>query len=372
MSRWRPSPDEERWLEVASELGAAVPPASVAGRTGGWRSTGLLARIALFVLGIVAAALTFGILGVGSKANLLVAGLIAVLAAEWLIVSKRMHASGIEEGLCVAGSLMIGAWITTIIEGGPRFAGGSVDTLVLIAAVAAAGLRLLNPLVTTGAVLAFVYWVGSTTTAHALDRTVGGGVTAVILGCVLAALALALGAREYRRPSHDRMLDWLVATLPIAAYAQHATWSTYALLRFPGGAGTGRLATVVLLLALGVAMLVSGLRRRRHAPLLGFMGCVACLAVELRLATTLATQTWLILYGLAALVAGVALDRYLRQPRNGLTSAPLDSREGPLDLLQTAGAAVLAQRTAPESPPSRPGVTAGEGQFGGGGASGNY
>jgi hypothetical protein len=66
------------------------------------------------------------------------------------------------------------------------------------------------------------------------------------------------------------------------------------------------------------------------------------------------------------------LDRYLRQPRNGLTSAPLDSREGPLDLLQTAGAAVLAQRTAPESPPSRPTVTPGEGQFGGGGASGNY
>jgi hypothetical protein len=372
MSRWRPSPGEERWLEVASELGAAFPPASVAGRAGGWRSTGLLARIALFVLGLVATALLFGVLGVGSKANLLVAGLIAVLAAEWLIVSKRMHASGIEEGLCVAGSLMIGAWITTIIEGGPRFAGGSVDTLVLIAAVAAAGLRLLNPLVTTGAVLAFVYWAGSTTTAHALDRTIGAGVTAVILGCMLAALALALGAREYRRPSHDRMLDWLVATLPIAAYAQHATWSTYALARFAGGAGTGRLATVVLLLALGVAMLVAGLRRRRHAPLLGFMGCVACLAVELRLATTLATETWLIIFGLVALVAGVALDRYLRQPRNGLTSAPLDSREGPLDLLQAAGAAVLAQRTAAESPPSRPTVTPGGGQFGGGGASGNY
>ena len=38
MSRWRPSPDEERWLEVASELGAAVPRAAVAERTGGWRS----------------------------------------------------------------------------------------------------------------------------------------------------------------------------------------------------------------------------------------------------------------------------------------------------------------------------------------------
>ncbi len=49
MSRWRPSPAEERWLEVASELGAAVPPAAMAERTGGWRSTGPLARVALFV-----------------------------------------------------------------------------------------------------------------------------------------------------------------------------------------------------------------------------------------------------------------------------------------------------------------------------------
>jgi hypothetical protein len=128
----------------------------------------------------------------------------------------------------------------------------------------------------------------------------------------------------------------------------------------------------VLLLALGAALLVAGLRRRRHAPLLGFMGCVACLAVELRLATSLATETWLILYGLAALVAGVALDRYLRQPRSGLTSLALTHREGPLDLLQAAGAALLAPRTAPEPLPPEPAVSSGEGRFGGGGASGNY
>ena len=103
MSRWRPSPAEERWLEVASELGAAVPRAAMAERTGGWRSTGPLARIALFVLGFVAAALLVAILGLGDQANLLIAGLIAAFAAEWLTVSRRLHASGIEEGLCLAG-----------------------------------------------------------------------------------------------------------------------------------------------------------------------------------------------------------------------------------------------------------------------------
>ncbi|MDH4166773.1 MAG: hypothetical protein OEV90_10245, partial [Gammaproteobacteria bacterium] len=83
MSRWRPSPDEERWLEVASELGDAVPRAAMTERAGGWRSTGPLARIALFVLGFIAAvlagALLFSIAGLDDEATLLVAGLVAVL-----------------------------------------------------------------------------------------------------------------------------------------------------------------------------------------------------------------------------------------------------------------------------------------------------
>ncbi len=217
MSRWRPSPAEERWLEVASELGAAVPRAALAERTGGWRSAGLLARVALFVLGFIAAALASALLfvmfGLDDRPALLVAGLIAALAAEWLTLDKRLYASGIEEGLSVAGFLLICAGITW-------------DTPVLIAAAGAAGLRRLNPVVTTGAAIALVSWVASTTTALALDQVIGGGVTAVTFGCALAALALALGAREYRRPSHDRMLDWLVATLPVAAYAQHAAQAT--------------------------------------------------------------------------------------------------------------------------------------------------
>jgi hypothetical protein len=167
------------------------------------------------------------------------------------------------------------------------------------------------------------------------------------------------------------MLDWLVATLPVAAYAQYASWDAYAVLHSPGG-NTSRLATAVLLFALGAALLFTGLRRRRHAPLLGFMGCVACLALEVRHVATLATETWLILYGLAALAAGVALDRYLREPRNGLTSAAPTHREGPLDVLQTVGAAVLAQRTAADAPGTDSSVTGDGGRFGGGGASGSY
>ena len=372
MSRWRPTPAEERWIEVVSELATALPRDFMIARTGGWRSTGLLARIALFVLGFVAAALLFGVLGLGDRINLLIAGLIAVLVAEWLTVGRRLHASGIEEGLGVAGFVLIGAWITTLIVPEVEFIGGTPHTLVLIAAAGAAGLRRLNPLVTTCAVLVFVHWSGSTTAAHALDAVIGHGVTTFGLGCALAAIALALGAREFRRPSHDRMLDWLVAVLPIAAYAQYARWSAFDPTEVAGGLGTHRLLIIALLLALAAAMLWIGLRRRRHAPLWGFLGCLVGLAVELHGALAIATEAWLILCGLVALAAGVALERYLRQPRNGVTSAALTTREGPIDLLQIAGAALLAKRTGPEAPPTESTFEGGGGKFGGGGASGNY
>lgn len=372
MSRWRPSPAEERWLAVVARLGAAASPSALAERTGGWRSTGPLARIALFVLGFIAAALLFGILGFDDETMLLVAGLIAALTAEWLSVQKRLHASGIEEGLCVAGFLLIGLWITTLTGPGPYESWGPLDSLVLIVSAGAAGLRRLNPFVTTCAVVAFVNWVGSLESVRAFDRVIGAGMSATVFGCALAALALALGAQQHRRPSHDRMLDWLVATLPVAAYLQHAVWSLAALAPVPGSAGVNRPSIVVMLLALGAAMLIVGLRRRRHAPLLGFMGCVACLAFEARQIAMVSAETWLIGCGLAALFAGVALDRYLRQPRNGVTSASLTDQEGPLDLLQTAGAALLAQRVAPAAPPPDSTYTPGGGRFGGGGASGEY
>jgi uncharacterized membrane protein YgcG len=372
MSQWRPSPGEERWLAVTSELGAAVSRAALAERTGGWRSTGPLARIALFGLGFVAAVLLFGVLGFGSETMLLVAGVVAALAAEWLTVRKRLYASGIEEGLTLAGCLMIGLWIAVEVLPAPEHGDTSLQALVVIAAVGAAGLRRLNAFVTTCAVLGFVYWVGSTGLSHVLDATIGKGMTAFAAGCALAALALALGAREYRRPSHDRMLDWLVATTPIAAYAQYPRVAALDATVVADGAGTTRLVVVVVLLVLGAVMLKTGLKRRRHAPLWGFLGCVVAFAIELRAAVPFAPETWLIAWGLVALAAGVTLDLYLREPRRGLTSVSLTKGEGPLDLLQIAGSALLARGSAPQAPSAEPRFDGGGGKFGGGGASGRY
>ncbi len=372
MSRWRPSPEEERWLEVTSILGAALPPLALADRTGGWRSTGPMARIALFVLGVIAAALLFGVVGFADEAMLLVAGAAAALAAEWLTLRQRLFASGIEEGLTVAGFLMIGLWVAIEVVEGSTHGESRLQVLVVIVAAGAAGLRRLNPVVTTCAAIALAAWAGSTGPAHALEDAIGANVTALALGCACAAAALILGAREFRRPSHDRILDWLVAVPPAAVYALDAKWRVLDKLELPSGSHTTRVAIIALLLPLAVALLATGLRRRRHAPLWGFLGCLAALAVELRAAVPIAMETWLIACGLVALVAGLALDRYLREPRNGLTSASLAKREGPLDLLQVAGTALLAHRATPEVPSVEPGFEGGGGRFGGGGASGQY
>ena len=182
MSTWRPSPDEERWLEVAARLRGDLAWNLARERTGGWRSAGLFARIALFVLGLVAAALVLAVLGFNHDVMLLVAGVIAAAAAEWLKVGKRLHASGIEEGLCVGGYLLIGLWIAGKV--GPGF--GSPGLRHLLARrdrrrPGAAGLRLLNPLLTTCAALAFIEWLDRTRVARAIDATAGIGTTALVV-----------------------------------------------------------------------------------------------------------------------------------------------------------------------------------------------
>ncbi|NJD30809.1 MAG: hypothetical protein FIB04_02860 [Gammaproteobacteria bacterium] len=372
MSRWRPTPEEERWLAAGGRLRGAIPPAAVQQRAGGWRSTGPFARVALFVLGVVAAGLTFAVLGIGSEDTLLAAGLVAAGAAEWLITSRRFHASGIEEGLCAAGCLMIAVW--AMDKTGPLFSDSGADRfwIAIVAAMAAAGLRLLNPFLTTLAALALVNWFGSTGVARAIGGPAGGGTAAFVVACAGAAAALLAGAREFRRPSYDRMLDGLVIALPLFAYDWQA--SSVAIATATGahpGAGVPAI-NIALLLALGVASLASGLRRRRHAPVIAFLACLACLAVEWLRAAHGPAEYWIVLYGVIAMAVAGAVDRHLRRPRRGITSARLSDREGPLDLLQTIGAAVLAQRPGAPSSAGDSEPRPHEGRFGGGGASGNF
>src|ERR1700751_5140213 len=148
----QPTPSEERWLTLARRLRRSPRDAPFSEHTGGWRAANLPSRCTFFVLGLIAA----GMIGIiterlGPRGSLVTAGLVSIAAAEWLIVARRHFWSGIEEALKVAGLIMVAfecwsraGWSESV---GARF---------VCAALAIAGLRLLNPLFTTLAALALV------------------------------------------------------------------------------------------------------------------------------------------------------------------------------------------------------------------------
>lgn len=369
MSGWLPTAEEERWLVLGARLRGLLPADALRERAGGWRGTGPFARIALFVLGMLAAGLLVALFGFGTVELALFAGLVAIGAAEFLKLSKRLHGGGFEEGLWVTGALMITLWIAYHLDN----AGLGDSTVYWIAAIVAlfvAGLRLLSPFLVTCAALAFIDWLATTATVRALDAQMGTGLAALLVAATIAAVALAAGERTYARPSHDRMLDWLVVGMPLAVYARHTALGWFADLFGQPRTMPGHWATAAVLLALAVPMFVLGLRRRRHAPLLGGLACLACLAFESRFTLGGPTEAWLIGGGIALLLAGWAIDRFLREPRAGVTSTRLSDREGPLDLLQTVGTGALVQSGRTDAPP--PAEYGQGGKFGGGGASGSF
>ncbi|MGC1521970.1 MAG: hypothetical protein WA803_10565, partial [Steroidobacteraceae bacterium] len=258
MTVLRPTPEQERWMEIASRLGADRSAPWRAERIQGWIQLKTITRCAMFVLGIVVAALTAAVFGFTHiPGSGWVAGLALVAAAEGLVMRRRLFGAGIEEALEMCGLLVLVFQAQS--HGSDPF--GVRMSLLAAAALAIAGFRFLNPLFITLSVAA-------------LSCTIDAWLGTVVAGTfcfAAAALALWAGGIEFRRPSHDRMLDWLVVIMPLSGYLWLAE----------GSAAPWWLARWLLAL-LGAAALIVGIRRRTHAPLIAFMVCTACMAYELR------------------------------------------------------------------------------------------
>jgi hypothetical protein len=353
-----PSVTEERWLVLAGRWPDAQRQADFALHTGGWRSVGLVTRLAFFVLGIVAAWLTSNILSLLKVPGYpLVSALVLLIAAEWLIARYRLFRAGLGEALHVAGLMLVAFWCTRELA---RF-DTTVGAASFTAALLLAGWRLRNPLFTTWAALWASLLVALLSDDSGWFFGREGSLWATGFCMATALAALALGARVYARPSRDRMLDWLVVAMPVGAYL----WTTF----ISGSGSTINLHAVLGLLLFGATALIVGIRRRTHAPLWSCMACIACLGVELRSVTGWTLTTRLVVWGIGTLIVALALNRWLRRPRGGITSARCDDREGPLDLLPLAGAAAIAPQAAPDGPR---GIHGGGGGFGGGGADGRF
>jgi len=368
----RPTANEERWIEVAARYPALRRIERVASGTGGWHTVGFLTRGGLFVLGLIAAFAACGLcfMMFGQHA-LIPAGLGMWLAGEMLMRQRRWFASGMEEALIASAftALAVGAL-------GVQRAWNN-DVIIAWAVGAAwllAGLRLLNPLFTTLAALLVSYALFDT-----LHRGLPGlsqGETAHVWAgwaCFAAAgVALAAGRRVWQRPSHDRMLDWLVVVLPVAAYLHLAgrSWRGLAWEQ-----ETSVSATVVIALFVFAAVsIVLALRRRTHAPLISAVACGVCMAYEMRHVTGMPLHARLIVWGSLALVVSQLLERYLRTPRAGITSGQLSDQDAVFDRAEMASMAVTtpASRASVSVPSTEPTVQGQGGGFGGGGASGQY
>jgi hypothetical protein len=333
----RPTPEQERWMEMGS-----------AERTQGWVQPKTITRCALFVLGIVAAALAAAVVGFTHiPGSGWVAGLVLVAAAEGLVMRRRFFGAGIEEALEMCGLLML-VFQTQSHTSDPS---GVRMSLLAAAALAIVGFRFLNPFFITLSVAALSW---------AIDHWL----TAVMAGTfcfAAAALALWAGGIEFRRPSHDRILDWLAVIMPLSGYLWLAEGSAAPFL--PAH------APVWLLAPFGAAALIVGIHRRTHAPLIAFMVCTVCMAYELRNVTGLSPEARLILWGSAAFLLTLGLGRYLRTPRGGISSNRAAEDDELSDLAQLAGAGALAPHSAVHRAAE---FTGGGGAGGGGGASGTY
>jgi hypothetical protein len=351
----RPTPQQERWLAVVSRLGLDHGTPWIVERVGGWTAASLLPRCAFFVLGSLAAGLTTACFHlVHVPGYLLVSGLASLAAAEWLIVRRRLFAVGIEEALEVAGMLLIALQLVDQIGD----LSGIRASLLIATVLLAAGVRLLNPLFTTMSAVAFSCAIGFAG-AHPPSSHAASATMASAFCFAVALSALFLGQAEFRRPSYDQMLNGLIVILPLSAYL----WLEGEF------AGMVRFVPTLMLAGFGGAALLVGVRRRNHAPIVAFLVCVGCLACELRNLTGLSLKVKLIFWGSASLLLTIALDRYLRNPRQGVTSIKVGENNGAFDLIHLAGAGALTPLSTQQSEPPFKG---GGGAGGGGGASESY
>lgn len=348
----RPTVSEERWLVLADRYAGLRALVERAGKCGGWKTTTWLGRCLGFILGLIGSGLLGGTLS-AFPAPLLIGGLLLMVAAEWLVAQRRVFRSGIEEAVYLCGSVAVVVQLLIWSDGRNE----ALGVALIATAVLLVGWRLLNPLFTTLAAVMYVFAV-----AIAGASFFGGHLNdteAALASGAVAVAALVAGGRHWQRPSHDRMLDGLVIVMPWCCYAWLAAhaWQSAPLDR-----------GIALLVATGffAATLLAGVKRSRHAPLIGALGNLLCIAHALHRLLPWPDYWQLILAGAVVLAAAVLLERWLRDGRR-MTSAAVAEPAG-LDLAQLAG----VMHVTPTQVATPAGVQGQGGEFGGGGASGRF
>ena len=108
-----------------------------------WSAPSFIARCAFFVLGVIAGGLTGAVFEILSRsAALLAAGVTLLVAAEWLILRKRLFHAGVEEALWTGGLLVLAVHFV------PSSAERGLSAAIALT-LAVSAMRLLNPFLLT-------------------------------------------------------------------------------------------------------------------------------------------------------------------------------------------------------------------------------
>ncbi|HET8799423.1 MAG TPA: hypothetical protein VFO89_17170 [Thermoanaerobaculia bacterium] len=302
-----------------------------------YRSNGLLVRIVFFLLALLAMGAGYLFLSAfDMPLKGTVTGVAAIAIAETLIW-KRWRETGVEEGLWIGACF-------AIISDLPS-SGRPESLLVMAAAAAIPGARLRNPLF--GAIAA-AFVVGYA------ERVRDLGVVAALAVATIGGLALL---REWRRPS----TEWL--------------WIGFAVLFPPYGRIYGdqewRTTTIALYAAIAIVMLTLAFARRHHALLVAGLVAMAIAVADAAERIDAPLELKLGVGGALLLGGTFVVSRALRDRARGVVVTP--ERLTPIDeALEAAGTIAAAQAVRPAEVSSSEGPGAGEGRFGGGGASGSY
>lgn len=363
------SVDEERQLELrnrvsgwkggallsdeeAARLLAAIPTP--------WRVSGIAGRIVSFGLSVLLVVAAFWFFDLLNLPKGFLAALLAVGAAEYLIRSRKLLRTGIEEGLYIAG-------LYAFIFGLPG-EGAPEAMLLFVAASSIAALRLRQPLFAVVALVQLVaYVIWRADKANIGELNIGLLVAALTLLC--SVVALRLSRRLWESPAVDAVFAIIVAVAPVATYS--ALMAGYGGEKVPVVFGA-------LLVAYGAILFFVGIRERMHAPLVGAALLVGVIAFDLGARMPLLREWKLIGGGIVLLAATLVAERRLRGRRRGLTSDALESIRDQ-EVLDMAAAAALAPHGrphTPEQPEPSPEVTessdSSSSSFGGGGSTGGY
>lgn len=305
-----------------------------------YRTNGVVVQIVFFILtciGIAALYAFLEVLDFDDSAGV-ITGVIAIALGEYLIRARRWFGTGVEAALWLGG-------LFSMISELPS-SGAPEAMLVLGSAAALAGWRVRNPLF--GAVAAMFV------AEYAEKRADLGVICALVLALVAGLLLL----REWKRPSTEWLFIAIVVLLPLfGRVAADPQWRT---------------TTITVYAVFGALLVTLGLVKRHHALLVSGLLSIAIGVADFGALLDAPLESELLVAGTLLLTASWWLSRTLRERTTGLVVTP--AKLTPVDEVFDSAAGFAAGHATQSIDSSSPAEArpAGDGRFGGAGASDGY